>query len=375
MKKSVFYLKLFVFIVLLGFSTNIAKSQINTLSSFMTGSTEDAEKLFQAYASPYANGLGAGMSAGWYNTAKTHKLGGFDITLTFNTAIVPDGDRTFNISDLGLGEGSGIVSRVSSTQNESPTIAGEDIAGPQITYWAANPLGGEIEIASFDLPKGTGFRYVPSPMLQASVGLIKGTEIIGRYTPRFDVGDNGSVGMWGIGVKHSLKQWIPAVKRIPVLQLSVMGGYTKFSSTTDISFQPEFYADNATIPAYDVNLYNNQEMLFETSSFTGNLIVSANLPTVCFYGGIGFASTKSNLKLDGYYPFPSVNSSNGTLEVLSENAIENPINVSIKNTDASKTKPRLNAGVRFKFAVVTLHFDYTYANYSIATAGLGISFR
>jgi len=374
MKKSVFYLKLFVFIVLLGFSTNIAKSQINTLSSFMTGSAEDAEKLFTAYVSPYANGLGASMSAGWYNTAKTHKLGGFDITLTFNTAIVPNDDRAFNISDLGLGEGSGIVSRVSSTQDESPTIAGENTAGPQITYWAENPLGGEIEIASFDLPKGTGFRYVPSPMIQASLGLIKGTEIMGRFTPRFDVGDNGSIGMWGIGVKHSLKQWIPAVKRIPVLQLAVMGGYTKFSSTTDISFQPDFYSSATTIEN-DIDMYSNQQMLFETSSFTANVIVSANLPVVCFYGGLGFATTKSNLKLDGYYPFPSVNSSNGTLEVLTANAIENPIDITIENKGGSTTKPRINAGMRFKFAVITLHFDYTYANYSIATAGLGLSFR
>ena len=48
---------------------------------------------------------------------------------------------------------------------------------------------------------------------------------------------------------------------------------------------------------------------------------------------------------------------------------------SVKNADGSTTKPRLNAGIRFKFAVVTLHFDYTYANYSVATAGLGISLR
>jgi hypothetical protein len=316
------------------------------------------------------------MSAGWYNTAKPHKLGGFDITLSFNTAIVPDADRIFNIPDLGLGDGSGIVSRVRSTQDESPTIAGENNLGPQITYWADNPLGGDdIVIASFDLPKGTGFKYVPSPMIQASVGLIKGTELIGRYTPRFDVGDNGSVGLWGIGVKHSIKQWIPALKRVPILQLSVMGGYTKFSSITDISFQPEFYAETATKIENDPGLYSCQQMLLETSSFTGNLLVSANLPVVCFYGGIGFASTNTDLKLDGYYPFPSVNSSSGTLEVLSENAKKDPINISIKNTDGSKTKPRLNLGVRFKFAVITLHFDYTYANYSIATTGLGINFR
>jgi hypothetical protein len=36
---------------------------------------------------------------------------------------------------------------------------------------------------------------------------------------------------------------------------------------------------------------------------------------------------------------------------------------------------RLNAGMRIKLAVLTIHFDYTKANYSVFTAGLGISFR
>ncbi|MEA3317279.1 MAG: DUF6588 family protein [Bacteroidota bacterium] len=371
MKKLLFYSKLFLLISLLGFSTKIAKSQIDELGKFMTGGVQDAEKLFQAYVSPYANGLGASMSAGWYNTAKPHKLGGFDITLTFNTAIVPDADRMFNIPDLNLGEGSDLVSRVTSSKNNSPTIAGENTTGSTLTYSATDPLGGDdIELASFDLPKGTGFKYVPSPMIQASVGFIKGTEIIGRYTPRFDVGDIGSIGLWGVGVKHSLKQWIPAVKRIPVLQLSVMAGYTEFSSTSDISFQPGFYSDFSTnVVSAD---YSNQQMLLKTSSFTGNLLVSANLPVVCFYGGLGFATTKTNLKMEGNYPFPEINESSGDRQIISK---KDPIDISIENSDGSKTKPRLNLGMRLKFAVVTLHFDYTYANYSIATAGLGISFR
>jgi hypothetical protein len=47
----------------------------------------------------------------------------------------------------------------------------------------------------------------------------------------------------------------------------------------------------------------------------------------------------------------------------------------MKSMDGSPTKPRLNGGIKFKFAIITLHFDYTYANYSVVTAGLGISVR
>jgi hypothetical protein len=62
-------------------------------------------------------------------------------------------------------------------------------------------------------------------------------------------------------------------------------------------------------------------------------------------------------------------------EVTNQSAIKDPIDIEIKNQDGGTTKPRFNAGIRFKFAVVTIHFDYTYANYSVATAGLGISLR
>jgi hypothetical protein len=56
-------------------------------------------------------------------------------------------------------------------------------------------------------------------------------------------------------------------------------------------------------------------------------------------------------------------------------ALVDPIDMEIKNQDGSVTKPRFNAGVRFKMAIVTIHFDYSWANYSVFTAGLGFSFR
>jgi len=36
---------------------------------------------------------------------------------------------------------------------------------------------------------------------------------------------------------------------------------------------------------------------------------------------------------------------------------------------------RANIGLRVKFAVITIHADYTRSQYNVFTAGLGISFR
>jgi hypothetical protein len=53
----------------------------------------------------------------------------------------------------------------------------------------------------------------------------------------------------------------------------------------------------------------------------------------------------------------------------------NPIDIKVKNQDGGITKARYNLGMRLKLAIITIHFDYTHANYNVLTAGLGISFR
>jgi hypothetical protein len=355
------------------FCTSSVFAQFTQIGSFMTGSVDDAEKLFGAYISPYANGIGAGLSAGWYNTAKPHKLGGFDVTITLNTAIIPSADKSFNPASLGLGEGNSIISRVD-VSGDSPTAAGSKDAGPVLTYYTDVPGLGETELASFELPKGSGIAYTMNPMLQVGIGLAKGTDISIRYSPELKIGDAGKVGLWGIGLKHSIKQWIPVLEKLPLFEMTLQGGYTKLYSVNDISFQPEFYAgDDVTIINFFPNYYDNQQMLLDISNTTVNLLLSADLKVVCFYGGVGISSTKTNLKLEGNYPFPELQT--GGVIVSNETAIKDPIDITIKSNDGSVTKPRLNAGIRFKMAVVTFHFDYTYANYSIASAGLGISFR
>jgi hypothetical protein len=353
------------------FYTSSVFAQFTQIGSFMTGSVDDAEKLFGAYISPYANGIGAGLSAGWYNTAKPHKLGGFDITITLNTAIIPSADKSFNPASLGLGEGNSLISRVD-VSGDSPTAAGSKDAGPVMTYYTDVPGLGETELASFELPKGSGIAYTMNPMLQVGIGLAKGTDISIRYSPELKIGEGGKVGLWGIGLKHSIKQWIPALEKLPLFEMTLQGGYTKLYSSNSIDFQASFYED-ADIVIDNPNFYSDQEMLLDISNTTVNLLLSADLKVVCFYGGVGISSTKTNLKLEGNYPFPEVQGTQ--IIVTDETAIKDPIDITIKSNDGSVTKPRLNAGIRFKMAVVTIHFDYTYANYSIASAGLGISFR
>jgi hypothetical protein len=340
-----------------------AKGQIRDFGNFVVGGADDAEKLFTAYMSPYINGFAASLTGGWYNTAKPHKLGGFDLTITINSAFVPDEFKTFDVDGLDLTS----LSRIDGSETLSPTGAGKNDAGPDMKY---NYAG--FDSAAFTLPPGTGIGLVPSGMIQAGIGLFKGTELIGRYLPKVGY-KKGKAGLWGVGLKHDIKQWIPGLNKVPVLNISVMGGYTAMNSFVSLSVTPERL--NLADYYSGADVWNDQKMVLTSSSFTANLVVSADLPIVCFYGGVGFATTKTNFKLQGNYPMIDHIETTSVPPVPVVEAVADPINFEISNKEGTKTKPRLNAGVRLKLALLTLQFDYTRAKYNMATFGIGLSFR
>ena len=62
---------------------------VNSYSQIITKDITQAEKLIEAYFTPMTESFGSGLNSGWYNTAKPHSLGGFDLTFTTNIVIIP----------------------------------------------------------------------------------------------------------------------------------------------------------------------------------------------------------------------------------------------------------------------------------------------
>lgn len=365
-----------ILVVLMCTLFTMSYAQLSDIGAVLGGGTADAKMLLKEYITPYANSLGANLNGGWYNTAKPHKLGGFDLTFSISAAIVPVGDRAFNLDDLVFNTGDPNIT-VDAT-GSTPTAAGKSKAGPSITYTYDDGILPPVQLASYNMPKGTGVYYFPSPMIQAGVGLPKGTELMGRYMPQTKLGLKGGTkaGLWGIGLKHSISQWIPGLSKVPVFDMSLMGGYSRLSLSSGINVDPTTLGmDDNTTAAVS---FEKQSLDMMVSGYTINLLLSADLKIICFYGGAGISSSKTNLKLNGYYPAPHLlaDADFGSVTDASVQALgKNPIDIDIESKDGSATKPRLNVGFRLKFAVVTIHADYTYANYSLITAGLGISFR
>jgi len=313
---------------LIGFS-----SYSQTVQSILGHDVKQGEKLLEAYFTPMAESFGAGLNNGWYNTAKPHSLGGFDLTFTVNTVIIPSSAKTFNI------EGAGGNTFTSTTETEASTIFGSS-GTTEMTYASIlgnAPTGDPLILTTFDMPGGLKTAAMPLPMIQAGIGLIKNTAIDIRYMPMLNVGDNINVNLFGVGVKHDLLQWIPVVGDAIPMSLSLQGGYTTLNTELKIS---------------------GQEVSLNTKATTINLVASRKLLMVTGYAGVGYNSSTTTFAADANFDLGGVQF-NEKVEVPFE----------------SNNNLRANVGLRFNITLVTIQADYTFSEYPTATLGLGVSLR
>ncbi|MCD6201198.1 MAG: hypothetical protein J7K46_05245 [Bacteroidales bacterium] len=338
-------------------------SQIGESLNIFDGGVEDGQAILTEYLRPWMNAFGADLNAGWYNTATTHKLGGVDVTFTVNMSFVPDNAKTFDLAKIELNN----LKTVGSS-TIAPTIAGSTDEGPFLEYRAGNATD-TVTLASFRSPAGTGYDFVPSPMLQGGIGLPAGTEIIGRLLIPVKVPETSAkVGLWGIGMKHSISQWIPVLKRLPV-GISFFGGYTRMNVCAGFQLEPDSYDKLENYRPAD---FTGQEISTVIQAYTVDLIASTNLPVINVFGGIGYSKTSTDIEVNGNIPIPGFHSDiSATSPTYTDADIHRIPGMKITNQSGL----RVNAGIRLKLAVITLHGDYTWADYSIYTAGIGLSFR
>lgn len=330
-------------------------SQVDNFD-FLRSVPQDAEKFLKAYMEPWTNAFGAGLNGGWYNTAKPHKPLGFDITTSFNVGIVPTSAGEFDISSLGL------TSLVGS--GKTPTIAGPDNSTRPSLVYRVN--GQDLE--TIRTPPGSDWRYIPVPTLQVGLGLPLGTEIKGRFIPNLNIRD-GSLSLWGLGLMHNLTQYLPGDKLLP-FDVSLFGGYTKLNGNVPLSLLPsqEVPQDYSSAVSFD-----DQNLDVTISGLNLSAIASFNLPVITFYGGLGYSKTKTEMVLNGNFPTPVWDAAQNRVEYNDSGVKTSAQFPAIEMENFSGV--RANIGFRIKLAVITIHADYTRAQYNVLSAGLGISVR
>ncbi|MDP2338505.1 MAG: hypothetical protein Q8N05_19060 [Bacteroidota bacterium] len=352
-------MKKLILFIYVGFVAQLAFSQTNVVE-FLKGGKADAKKLTEAYLNPYAMALGDGLNNGWYNSAETHMLFGFDLTVSVSAIQIPEEAKTFDVSLLHLDN---MV--VVSGGNFAPTIAGKDISGPklQVNDSQGNPM------VSFNTPNGVGLDVVPVPMAQIGFGLLPHTDLIGRYVPEMTYDNNGDemkLGFWGAGAKHNFMEWIPVLKELP-FDASVFGSYSEVNAQSALSFSPLDYTE----PNVKVTFSSDKSQFLKVNTKTTKygLIISKKLGILTFFGGIGQSSSVSTIDMIGKYPVVT-KASGGGLEITDEDALIDPISLQFESKNIC-----MDAGFRLKVAVLSLFGSINKAQYTSYNVGVSLGAR
>ena len=324
---------------------------------------DDANLYLQNFLAPAMNSFGNGLANGWYNTGRAHKTLGFDITLSFNMAQIPVSERTFQFiaSDYSMtleGDSDGIIPTM--VGGESETGAEFVIDPGSVTYNGVTvPINEDIR---FDVPSGIDLEEIPVvtglpvPTLNIGIGVYKNTDLKIRYSPEINI-DDFSLNMFGIGVLHDIKQWIPGIKNLP-FDLSAMAAYSKITATQGIEVTTSSNGGTTRFSGEGTGEFSAKATTFQ-------VIISKKLTVFTPYAGLGVNSVNSTLAVKGDYEYEVTGDQNSPYE------IKDPIDLEFSGAGG----PRFTIGGRLKLAVFTFHFDYTAQKYSTITGGVGIAVR
>ncbi|MCF7811163.1 hypothetical protein K9N50_09275 [bacterium] len=349
-------------------------SLAGTVSAADDGFQETLKKLVgenaEGYIAPFSTAFGTAMNSGLYHTAKPHALLGFDISLKLMYVTVPTEGQTFDFFREGafpvpvdpmLGvTGNQIEINLENiyASQELPTVFGSDetVTIAPDTVAAKTEIitklkeggvtDGEIALIpqsewhqmfaampAFPI-KGIGYSVLPLAMPQVSIGLLKGTEVMLRFFPETEVDPEiGTIGLLGIGVKHSISQWIP----IPMFPLDISGQFVWQKLTIGDMLESKHTCFN-----------------IEASKKLGIGI------SITPYVGLGMESST----MDVSYTHAGVDKIEGTADDI-------PISFSLDGDNGF----RMTGGVRLGLLIGTLNVDYSLGEYSVISAGFGLTLR
>jgi len=391
MKRLISSLTIFI---LLGGLISGLKAQSDISSIFKAG-VADLNTVANGYLKPAGNSFSAGLGSNWYNTAEVHKPFGFDLTIGAGVVQAPAADQMFSLTGLTN------LKPNDPTITQAPTFAGSG-SGEKLDLWlnqpqylsngAPNPLWnngtGKMLITSFTTPRGIS-QYIPTASAQLTIGLPFINDVTVRFVPTVEY-SGFKVSMWGVGIKHNFKQWIPVLKDLP-FDAAVMVAYSKFdlkyAFPTSAQITPNMLVGTSFAYLPTSTDYSTQGMSISANAMTANIIVSKKLLFFTPYVGFGVTKTSFNLTMAGNYPLLG----NPITEVKTINGVDYTVpkvdgngKPYVEITDkpdpikiiSGEVMPSTTVGFRLKILwVLALHAQYTFQKYPTASVGFGINIR
>lgn len=333
-------------IILLTALLGVTFGKAQDLNDIFVSGVDDAERFANAYLAPVSEAAIYSISTGWYNSADSKPLGGFEISIVGNmTGFKNKDDKKAFLLDPGDYENLDFVQNPGEARLVSTALG--DIEG--IEVFVEDESG--IVREEFELPSGLAsenLNFIPSGYLQGSVGLIKGLEVKARFLPKIKFDDDAKLGLFGAGLQYDFTKLLPADKVLPVA-ISAVIGYTNLNGDYD-------FTDSSLIDGSDQHI----EASFKTWNFSA-VVSTRNIPVINFYGGLGYITGKSDIDVLGTYQ------ANGP--VFSETVVD-PFSVSKKASGVNA-----NLGTKLKLGFFRINAEYNIAEFSTFTFGLNFGFR
>lgn len=309
-----------------------------------------AKENAKGYLTPFATAFGTDMNSGLFYSAKPHKVLGFDFGIRMMFAFVPDEDMTYSFQmptsvtfnfggvDYEVATDDIYTAEDLARLDEAPTIFGDDayesiMPDEQLLDNATgnviddDSLAAIAEKAAVPIPPGFDISGLPLAIPQISVGLPMKSEVMLRFFPKTKVSDDiGDFGFFGIGVKHSISQYIPLFP----LHISAQFAYQSLK-----------FGDIITSKHTAFNVHASKTFAMFTP-----------------YVGLGFES--SSIEVD--YTIE------GTGNLLVDGT---PVKFDLDGDNGFRAR----VGFTLKFLLLGINADYAIGKYSAATLGLFFTFR
>lgn len=350
-------------IILFGAMASVQQvSAQSNVSGLIKSGPEDAQKLAQSYLNPLFKGLGIGLNSGWNYTANTKNTGRFEFRLSGTMAFVPDADKSFDVTKIGLSNSL----RLKSGNPSAPTVSGAKTAGPEMEVLDDN--GNPIE--TFTLPKGANLSFVPAAQLQGTIGLPRGIDLTIRGMPQVNMGDDaGKLSMIGGGIKVELLPMLTGktASKILPFDLAVAFGYTQLNYELNLDVQPPAGSVPET-PAEEQD-FSTQMIDARLSAINTELIFSKKLAVFTPFISVGYNSSNTDAKLKGNYPIVTdADVVAGNTLVKYYTTFTDPVKIDKKDISGFRS----NIGFQLNLAVFRLFAAYSLGEYNAVNAGIGL---
>ena len=313
---------------LLFFYSAITFAQFDDVSDI----AEDLVFLADKYVSPAAEASAYQSSGGWYTSAKKKELWDLEISLQGNLLFIPNKSKNFLLNESDL---INLSIQGDATSASLPTALG----GDDFVVIEGNIGDDPFE---FDSPEGINESYVKHAQLQASLGLWKGTSLIGRFSPKIKI-NKTYYQILGFGVQHNLSQWIPSIKE------------TSFDLSGLLTYS--FYSVSDTFSAVNLPIGTLNSVVVDGESLMFNIIASKQIEKFTFSTAIGLTSSKFDYKVGG----------DGDL-------VLNTLNQALGTLNESKTNFKGDFGIDYRFYDFSVNTMLTLGNYSNLIFGINYNF-